>query len=444
VNLAAALVAVLGVLVILLMTGAKYWGLAGSLTVGVFLGWAIGKLAERAARSPAPFAPQSNSPFRGPTDVLAAGAVVGFRGAVAPVALLAGGALIAYLLPVLAGFPDRSVEPFREMFAGFHGVAIALLGMLCSTILTFTLTASPPATAVALHLLERSGADPTTLQNARIASDAVSESAANARGRSAASALLAALLLAFGSLEAGRQDALAWARREPLPASVHARYMRKSLVIEAQPGEERRIWLQRPEGGKNVALADASPYDLGAAWQLHPLSPGFLASAGCGGVFALWSIASLLVGLARAADRVEAGLRRNPDWTERDLAAAGANAAARGLPLQIGIPLLAQLAALALFGVAGSCGFTLGVLVVGAPLSLAMTRASQAWATFRRSVESGAHGGVGSAVHHLAVLGDRLGVSLAELVTPATIRMLHWTAMIGVVFAGAALRYGLF
>jgi K(+)-stimulated pyrophosphate-energized sodium pump len=220
--------------------------------------------------------------------------------------------------------------------------------------------------------------------------------------------------------------------------------LHKNLLIEAQQSGEREVRLLRPGGGKGAALADASGYDLAAAWHLHPLNPGFLASAACGAAFALWYVASLLSELARAADRVEAGLERNPTWTERSVAAAGANAAARGFPMLIGAPILATLAAMAVFGAAGSCGFTLGVLAVGAPLSLAMMRSGQAWASFLRSVKNGAHGGEGSVAHQFAVLGDRLGVPLAEFVAPTVLRMVLMTALIGVALSGLAIRHAAF
>lgn len=82
------------------------------------------------------------------------------------------------------------------------------------------------------------------------------------------------------------------------------------------------------------------------------------------------------------------------------------------------------------FGVNALGGFLVGSTVVGVLLSLMMANSGGAWDNGKKYIESGAHGGKGSAAHKAAVVGDTLGDPFKDTSGPALNILIKLMSMI--------------
>lgn len=82
------------------------------------------------------------------------------------------------------------------------------------------------------------------------------------------------------------------------------------------------------------------------------------------------------------------------------------------------------------FGVKALGGFLVGSTVVGVLLSLMMSNSGGAWDNAKKYIESGFHGGKGSAAHKAAVVGDTLGDPFKDTSGPALNILIKLMSMI--------------
>jgi K(+)-stimulated pyrophosphate-energized sodium pump len=82
------------------------------------------------------------------------------------------------------------------------------------------------------------------------------------------------------------------------------------------------------------------------------------------------------------------------------------------------------------FGVKALGGFLVGSTVVGVLLSLMMANSGGAWDNAKKYIESGYHGGKGSAAHKAAVVGDTLGDPFKDTSGPALNILIKLMSMI--------------
>lgn len=82
------------------------------------------------------------------------------------------------------------------------------------------------------------------------------------------------------------------------------------------------------------------------------------------------------------------------------------------------------------FGVNALGGFLVGSTVVGVLLSLMMANSGGVWDNGKKYIESGAHGGKGSAAHKAAVVGDTLGDPFKDTSGPALNILIKLMSMI--------------
>lgn len=83
------------------------------------------------------------------------------------------------------------------------------------------------------------------------------------------------------------------------------------------------------------------------------------------------------------------------------------------------------------FGVYALGGFLAGSTIVGVVLSLMMANSGGAWDNAKKYIESGYHGGKGSAAHKAAVVGDTLGDPFKDTSGPALNILIKLMSMIG-------------
>lgn len=89
-----------------------------------------------------------------------------------------------------------------------------------------------------------------------------------------------------------------------------------------------------------------------------------------------------------------------------------------------------------LLGVNGVVGLLAGTTVTGFVLAVMMSNSGGAWDNAKKYIESGAHGGKGSAQHKAAVVGDTVGDPFKDTSGPSINILIKLTSMISIVFAG--------
>ena len=94
--------------------------------------------------------------------------------------------------------------------------------------------------------------------------------------------------------------------------------------------------------------------------------------------------------------------------------------------LTIAVPVIIKFS----FGVKALGGFLVGSTVVGVLLSLMMSNSGGAWDNAKKYIETGHHGGKGSAAHKAAVVGDTLGDPFKDTSGPALNILIKLMSMI--------------
>lgn len=89
-----------------------------------------------------------------------------------------------------------------------------------------------------------------------------------------------------------------------------------------------------------------------------------------------------------------------------------------------------------ILGVNGVAGLLAGNTVTGFVLAVMMANAGGAWDNAKKYIESGAHGGKGSAEHKAAVVGDTVGDPFKDTSGPSINILIKLTSMVSIVFAG--------
>ncbi|MBT4670231.1 V-type H(+)-translocating pyrophosphatase [archaeon] len=95
-----------------------------------------------------------------------------------------------------------------------------------------------------------------------------------------------------------------------------------------------------------------------------------------------------------------------------------------------------------LFGVETLAGVLAGVLSAGVVLAIAKANAGGAWDNAKKYIESGAHGGKGSACHVAAVIGDTVGDPCKDTSGPGLNILMKLMAIISLVFVPLFIKYG--
>ncbi len=106
--------------------------------------------------------------------------------------------------------------------------------------------------------------------------------------------------------------------------------------------------------------------------------------------------------------------------------------------LAISIPLATGL----IFGVETLGGLMAGTITTGVLLAIMMSNAGGAWDNAKKYIESGEHGGKGSAAHHAGVVGDTVGDPFKDTAGPAMNILIKLMTIVSLVFAPFILQHG--
>lgn len=107
--------------------------------------------------------------------------------------------------------------------------------------------------------------------------------------------------------------------------------------------------------------------------------------------------------------------------------------------LAIAVPLVTGL----ILGPTGVVGLLGGVSVTGFAMAVFMSNAGGAWDNAKKYIESGHHGGKGSACHKAAVVGDTVGDPFKDTSGPSLNILIKLCSTVSIVFSGLILSFNL-
>lgn len=87
-------------------------------------------------------------------------------------------------------------------------------------------------------------------------------------------------------------------------------------------------------------------------------------------------------------------------------------------------------------------GLLAGSLITGVLMAIFMSNAGGAWDNAKKYIETGAHGGSGSAAHEAAVIGDTVGDPFKDTSGPSLNILIKLMTVVSLVFAPFILQYG--
>jgi K(+)-stimulated pyrophosphate-energized sodium pump len=94
-------------------------------------------------------------------------------------------------------------------------------------------------------------------------------------------------------------------------------------------------------------------------------------------------------------------------------------------------------------GVAGVIGLLVGALSAGFVLAVFLSNSGGAWDNAKKYIESGHHGGKGSAAHRAAVIGDTVGDPFKDTSGPSLNILVKLMSIIAITLAGVAVSWSL-
>ncbi|MEP4146138.1 MAG: sodium-translocating pyrophosphatase [Halioglobus sp.] len=394
------------------------WGTWGAVAAGLVTGLVIGRATEYAT-SPS-FGPTRSiaaAAEEGAATALISGLGAGMLSTAMPVMAVVIGTLLAFLSG--AGFDTGNISE------GLYGVAIAAVGMLSTLGITLASDAYGPIADNAGGNAEMSGLGPEVRARTDALDSLGNTTAATGKGFAIGSAALTAMALIASYLEV--------IRLELLRAGQHTLLLRDGL---------------------SVATGEADLADFMLYFNVTLLNPIVLVSLFLGAMVAFVFSGMTMQAVGRAAGQMVIEVRRQfaadpgilegssePDYTrcvEISTAAAQREMVAPSL-----LAVIAPVAVSFLLGVAGVIGLLVGALSAGFVLAVFLSNSGGAWDNAKKYIESGHHGGKGSAAHRAAVIGDTVGDPLKDTSGPSLNILVKLMSIIAITVAGVAVSWSL-
>ena len=419
VNTSAAMIVVFSWVILYALGLPNFWGIWGSIVIGLLAGIGIGQSTEYFTASA--FRPTRNiaaSTSTGPATVIISGIGTGLVSAAIPLGIIVVAITLAYAFS--AGFTFH----VANLNLGLYGIGIAAVGMLSTLGITLATDAYGPiadnagGNAEMCHLGEE-------VRKRTDALDSLGNTtAATGKGFAIGSAALTALALL-------------------------AAYFEEIKIMYVK-------FLDRPNELINGTPAiDAQFIDFIHHYEIHLMNPLVIVGIFLGvmSVFLFSGMTMNAVGRAaqKMVDEVRRQFREIPGIMEGKVEpdyARCVEISTKGAQKEMMIPSLIALfipVVIGLvFGVAGVTGLLVGTISSGFAMAIFMANAGGAWDNAKKYIEEGNYGGKGSDNHKAAVVGDTVGDPFKDTSGPSLNILIKLMVMASVVTVGVAVSYSIF
>ncbi len=472
---------VAAVVATLIVLGLPYWGVSGSIAVGLAAGWLIGKWTEYSTSDEYnPTQQLAGQAETGPATVIIGGVADGMKSVWVPILIVCFGMFLAF--GFATGFNFKSMDLFT---LGLYGVGIAAVGMLSTLGITLATDAYGPIADNAGGNAEMSGLDPQVRERTDALDSLGNTTAATGKGFAIGSAALTALALLAAYVEQVKTGYDRWGASVSAPAGytkVADNFVIHKPAVDSKPVgyfvmpdavRQNQAWDELArlsaaddfiKGGKLTSavgtsaplypVRQASLPQIATLYEATVLNPRVLVGVfiGCMTVFVFCAMTMKAVGRAAygMVEEVRRQFKENPGIMDRtsepDYArpvAISTSAAQREmiLPSWLGIvtPILVGL----ILGVGGVLGLLVGALTCGFCVAIFMANSGGSWDNAKKYIESGHLGGKGSDAHKAAVVGDTVGDPFKDTSGPSLNILIKLMSIVSVVGAGLIVRYSL-
>ncbi len=472
---------VAAVVATLIVLGLPYWGVSGSIAVGLAAGWLIGKWTEYSTSDEYnPTQQLAGQAETGPATVIIGGVADGMKSVWVPILIVCFGMFLAF--GFATGFNFKSMDLFT---LGLYGVGIAAVGMLSTLGITLATDAYGPIADNAGGNAEMSGLDPQVRERTDALDSLGNTTAATGKGFAIGSAALTALALLAAYVEQVKTGYDRWGASVSAPAGytkVADNFVIHKPAVDSKPVgyfvmpdavRQNQAWDELArlsaadefiKGGKLTSavgtsaplypVRQASLPQIATLYEATVLNPRVLVGVfiGCMTVFVFCAMTMKAVGRAAygMVEEVRRQFKENPGIMDRtsepDYArpvAISTSAAQREmiLPSLLGIvtPILVGL----ILGVGGVLGLLVGALTCGFCVAIFMANSGGSWDNAKKYIESGHLGGKGSDAHKAAVVGDTVGDPFKDTSGPSLNILIKLMSIVSVVGAGLIVLYSL-
>jgi K(+)-stimulated pyrophosphate-energized sodium pump len=419
VNTSAALIVGFSLLILYLLGMPNFWGIWGSIVVGLLAGIAIGQSTEYfTASAYSPTRKIAESASTGPATIIISGIGTGLISAAVPLGIICVAITLAF------GFSSGFIFGPEALNMGLYGIGIAAVGMLSTLGITLATDAYGP-------IADNAGG------NAEMA-----KLGAEVRSRTDA-------LDALGNTTAATGKGFAIGSAALTALALLAAYFEEVKIMIVKFLDQPMMLIN------NVPAVDAQFIDFIHHYEIHLMNPLVIVGILIGvlSVFIFSGMTMNAVGRAaqKMVDEVRRQFREIPGImegkTEPDYARCVA-ISTKGAQQEMMVPslvaLLIPVVVALIFGVAGVAGLLVGTISSGFALAIFMANAGGAWDNAKKYIEEGHYGGKGSENHKAAVVGDTVGDPFKDTSGPSLNILIKLMVMASVVTVGVAVSYSIF
>ncbi len=428
VNVSSVLIAIVSLAALYYLGTPNWFGIWGSIIVGLVTGISIGKITEyftsEAYKPTQGIAEQAKT---GPATVIIGGMGVGMVSTFYPVMAIVIGTALAYAFS--AG------GDLANMSQGLYGIGIAAVGMLSTLGITLATDAYGPIADNAGGNAEMSGLGKEVRHRTDMLDSLGNTTAATGKGFAIGSAALTALALLASYIEELRIGLI--------------RVQGNSSISEYASSTLEKF----KELGSN--LETASLLDFMSVYQVNMMNPKVLLGMFIGSMMSFLFCGLTMNAVGRAANQMVEEVRRqfrenlgimegksDPDYAR--CVAISTKAAQKEMLFPALLAVAAPIVTGIFFGVAGVLGLLGGALASGFVLAVFMANSGGAWDNAKKYIEQGNFGGKGSTAHKAAVIGDTVGDPFKDTSGPSLNILIKLMSMVAIVMAGFTVSYSIF
>lgn len=383
---AAGLVAVASFIMIKLILGPEYIGVAWAVISGLIAGLLIGLTTEFFTSSHyRPTKQIANSAITGPATLIIEGLSVGMFSTAFPMVIVACAIIASFFFS----------GGFQNFGLGLYGIGIAAVGMLSTLGITLATDAYGPVADNAGGNAEMAGLDPKVRERTDALDSLGNTTAATGKGFAIGSAALTALALI-------------------------AAYKEK-IILE---GGSMTMDLMDPLVLVGVFIGVMMPYVFSS------LTMSAVGRAGSQVVVEVRRQFKEIPGLMEGTGK--------PDYARCvDIVTTSA---LKEMRVPAVLAMVTPVAVGLLLGVNSVGGLLIGATGSGFVLAVMMANTGGAWDNAKKYIEEGQHGGKGSPSHKAAVVGDTVGDPFKDTSGPSINILIKLMSMVSIVFAAFVLQ----